>query len=80
MPSPGPRMLVIKRSSIEKNDKTVNTIDPDDLSFLLDIAASTYCIETAHVGKKAKAYKTIKEQILSSDGFALGRAGIRARI
>ena len=80
MPSPGRRMLVIKRISIEKNDKTVNTIDPDDLSFLLNIAASTYCIETSHVGKNAKAYKTIKQQILSSDGFALGRAGIRARM
>jgi hypothetical protein len=80
MPSPGRRMLVIKRSSIEKNDKTVETIDPDELSYLLDIAASTYCIETVQVGKKAKAYRAIKEQILSSDGFALGRAGIRSRM
>ena len=80
MPSLGRRMLVIKRSSIEKNDKTVETIDPDELSFLLDIAASTYCIEAVQLGKKARASRAIKEQILSSDGFALGRAGIRSRM
>jgi len=80
MPSLGRRMLVIKRSSIEKNDKTVNTIDPHEMSFLLDIAANTYGIETAYVGKSAKTYKAIKQQILDSEGFALGRAGIRARM
>jgi len=80
MPSPGRRMLVIERSSVEKNGKKVETIDPAELSVLLDIAAGAYCIETAHVSKKAKASRAIKEQILSSDGFALGRAGIRSRI
>jgi hypothetical protein len=80
MPSPGRRMLVIKGSSIEKNDKTVDTVDPDDLSFLLDIAASAYSIEKVQPGKNAKGTKAIKNQILSSEGFALGRDGIRSRM
>ena len=80
MPSPGRRMLVIKRSSIEKNGKTVRTIDPDEMLFLLDIVASTYGIEGAQVGKKATSTRAIKQQILDSAGFALGRAGIRARM
>ena len=80
MPSPGRRMLVIKRSSIEKNGKTVRTIDPDEMLFLLDIVASTYGIEGAQVGKKATTTGAMKQQILDSPGFALGRAGIRARM
>jgi hypothetical protein len=80
MPSPGRRMLVIKQSPIEKNGKKVETIDPAELSVLLDIAASAYCIETAHVGKAATFTKAIKNLILSSEGFALGRAGIRSRM
>ena len=60
MPSPGRRMLVIKRSSIEKNGKTVETIDPAELSVLLDIAASAYSIEKVEPGKKAKPTKAIK--------------------
>jgi hypothetical protein len=80
MPSPGRRMLVIKQSSIEKNGKKVETIDPAELSVLLDIAASAYSIEKVQPGKNAKPTKAIKNQILSSEGFALGRAGIRSRM
>jgi hypothetical protein len=80
IPSPGRRMLVIKRSSIEKNGKTVETIDPAELSFLLDIAASAYSIEKVQLGKNAKPTKAIKTQILKSDGFAAGRAAIRSRM
>ena len=80
MPSPGRRMLVIKRSSIEKNGKTLKTIDSDEMSFLLDIVASTYGIEQIHPGRKAMSTKAIRQQILDSDGFKLGRAGIRARM
>ena len=80
MPSPGRRMLVIKRSSIEKNGKTIETIDPAELSFLLDMAASAYCIENVQPSKNAKAYRAIKDQIMSSEGFVLGRDGIKSRM
>jgi len=80
MPSPGRCMLVIKRSSIEKNGKAVETIDLAELSFLLDIAASAYSIEKVQPSKNAKVTKAIKNQILSSEGFALGRDGIRSRM
>ena len=80
MPSPGRRILVIKRSSIEKNGKKVDTIDPAELSFLLDIAASAYSIEKVQLGKNAKPTKAIRAQILRSEGFALGREGIRSRM
>ena len=80
MPSPGRRMLVIKQSSIEKNGKSVEPIDAAELSVLLDIAASAYCIEDVHPSKKAKAYRDIKDQIMQSEGFKSGRAGIRSRM
>jgi hypothetical protein len=80
MPSPGRRMLVIKKSTILKNGKSVEPIDPEVLSDLLDIAASAYCIEDVHVGKRASTSKHVKAQMMASEGFQAGRASIRSRI
>jgi len=80
MPSPGRRMLVIKKSTIVNNGKSVEPIDPDVLSDLLDIAASAYCIEDVHLGKRAKSSKNVRAQIMDSEGFKAGRDSIRSRI
>jgi hypothetical protein len=80
MPSPGRRMLVIKKSTIVNNGKSVEPIDPAVLSDLLDIAASAYCIEDVKFGKNARASRHIKAQMMESEGFQAGRASIRSRI
>ena len=80
MPSPGRRMLVIKKSTIVNNGKSVEPIDPDVLSDLLDIAASAYCIEDVKLSKRATASKHVRDQMMKSEGFKAGRASIRSRM
>ena len=78
MPGPGRRMLVITKAAIENRGHKVETIDQDDLNYLLDFAASTYDIETTKVGLKASATKQMKRDMLLSDVFLRGRSSIRS--
>ena len=80
LPGPGRRMLVIKQDAIENRGQKVETIDPAELHYLLDLAASTYDIENTKVGAKASATKQIKRGMLMSDVFLLGRSCIRSRM
>ena len=80
LPSPGRRMLVIKKDAIENRGEKVETIDPGELHYLLDLAASTYDIENTKVGAKATATKKIRNDMLSSEAFRLGRQAILSRM
>ena len=79
MPGPGRRMLVITKAAIENREHKVETIDQDDLNYLLDFAASTYDIENTKVGLKASATKQMNRDMLLSDVFLRGRSSIRPR-
>ena len=69
LPGPGRRMLVIKQDAIENRGQKVETIDPEELHYLLDLAASTYDIETAWEAVTKKR----KREMLESMAFRLGR-------
>ena len=79
LPGPGRRMLVIKQDAIENRGQKVETIDPAELHYLLDLAASTYDIENTKVGAKASATKQMRGMLMS-DVFLLGRSCIRSRM
>ena len=79
MLGPGRRMLVITKAAIENRGQKVETIDQDDLHYLLDLAASTYDIENTKVGAKASATKQMRGMLMS-DVFLLGRSCIRSRM
>ena len=80
LPGPGRRMLVIKQDAIENRGQKVETIDPAELHYLLDLAASTYDIENTRVSATAAATKQIKREMLESDAFRLGRESILSRM
>ena len=49
LPGPGRRMLVIKQDAIENRGQKVETIDPEELDRLLDLAATAYVSGGAYV-------------------------------
>ena len=78
MPGLGRRFLVIRKDAIEVKGRKGETIDSNDLHYLLDLAASTYDIES--IEPKGKGTKRLNNDIPASPAFRSGREFIAARI
>ena len=78
MPGLGRRMLIIRKDAIEKKGWKVQTVQNNDLHYLLDLAASSCDIESTK--PRGGATKQIKRETLESEPFQLGRLAISARM
>ena len=75
MPRPGHPMWVIRKDVPEKHGRQIHMITHTELNCLLDLAASTYDIESATYrpgGSKEKIFR----DIVQSEAFKLGRLHI----
>jgi hypothetical protein len=75
MPRPGHPMWVIRKDVLEKHGRQVNMIQHTELNYLLDLAASTYDIESATCRPGSLKQKMIRD-VVESEGFKLGRLHI----
>ena len=78
MPGPGRRFLVITQAKIEEHGGNLERINKEEFHALLDIAASTYDIEGTQ--PSGKGPKRIKQAILDSPAFRMGRILIASRM
>jgi hypothetical protein len=77
MPGLGRRFLVITQAKIEERGWNLETINKQEFHDLLDIAASTYDIEGTQPGKGTKR---LKQAVLDSPAFRMGRILIASRM
>ena len=78
MPGPGRRFLVITQAKIEEHGGNLETINKEEFHALLDIAASTYGIEGTQ--PTGKGTKRLKQAVLDSPAFRMGRILIASRM
>ena len=79
MPRPGHPMWVIRRDVLEKHGSQVHTIQHTELHYLLDLAASTYDIEST-VSRPGSATRKLIRDMVQSEAFKLGRLRIAAHM
>ena len=75
MPRPGHPMWVIRRHVLEKHGSQVHMIQHTELNYLLDLAASTYDIESATIRPGGSKEKILRD-VVQSEAFKLGRLHI----
>ena len=75
MPRPGHPMWVIRKDVLEKHGRQVHMITHTELNYLLDLAASTYDIESATYRPGGSKEKILRD-VVQSEAFKLGRLHI----
>ena len=79
MPCTGHPMWVVRKDVLEKHGRQVHMIQHTELNYLLDLAASTYDIESA-VSRPGSATRKIIRDMVQSEAFKLGRLHVAARM
>ena len=74
-PRPGHPMWVIRKDVLEKHGRQVHMIQHTELNYLLDLAASTYDIESATCRPGGSNEKILRD-VVQSEAFKLGRLHI----
>jgi hypothetical protein len=79
MPHSGRPMWVIRMDALEKHGSQVHMIQHTEFNYLLDLAASTYDIESA-VSRPSRETRKLIWNIVQSSAFKWGRLHIAAHV